>query len=898
MAGRGRLNIPNRNNVETLLATRGRIITNPGGGDCLFHAVRDSMVNAGLLAARTTDADVRRTAVSQFRQMVRLRPNSFGGNNIGGGRIIRNANEYALEMSKPGTWGGEPEILALSEAYHVRIVAVGSEGTPPRYVIAREYGDAPNPRIYIYMRGATRGRETHWEGLVTTSVPIPVRVSTLLGKLRPGAKTPAPKPSGGYANAENIANAIVAGFVNKPAVSNLGSPVAQNGYTVAGTLYWLGKPRAHVYTTGSDKYYVYVRSQKKFAQRFGKWKIAPIAGTKDGFTLVWDGTLEITTRRQAALAGATAGSFGSIFGRSMNLTGNVANAFINAYMLTNKGRVPAGNHKWITWGRKAAGGEPPKTPSVNKTELAGDVGKAIGKNVSANNIAKAIANTIDNALKPPAKEEEPFVNKLKRKLSASAATVAALVPGGEPPKPTLNMNTIKKIYEPIVKNQQEFWKFYNRIKDARDEILTDELIGMFTYLKTLDSNFNRTINKENPNLYKEGNKKTTIKTALRKLAIERITKLVEDPKINPNFRYELVGNYQLKINRLNLYRLIPDVKIQEEAEYHLKRFKLSQRTGVRRPLRTTGGYGYGGGGGYEGAIYGANRNYNRYMRTRRPSRYNNDERRRNNRNRLERLLREKGLSENALKRLGEPGEYEKYRTTSGNNKAEYNALKKLTQPQVPAAPVELPPLPGVSAKTEESILKHLTPTQQVAVNRAGNLAAVNRILKAAGGTEKVGQAAEILKQVPKNEALKLHLVSKKAAAAVDLFGGPNKAEAAVKVNKKIMSARKKKKGTPKKKKTPVKTKVMKKPAPVPPLRTKVLKNVIAQVPKEKLIDIAGKTTLGIYKSRTPKKVVVNDFARFVERKPKPQPPAKKKASGPRPQPKPKAKKIKKTKAKK
>jgi hypothetical protein len=189
--------------------------------------------------------------------------------------------------------------------------------------------------------------------------------------------------------------------------------------------------------------------------------------------------------------------------------------------------------------------------------------------------------------------------------------------------------------------------------------------------------------------------------------------------------------------------------------------------------------------------------------------------------------------------------------------------------------------------------KQLTPTQQVVVNKAGNLAAVNRILKAAGGTEKVGQAAEILKQIPKNEALKLHLVSKKAAAAVDVFGGPNKAEAAIKVNKKIISARKKKKATPKKKK-PVKTKVI----PMSPLRTRVLKNVIAQVPKEKLINIAGKTTLGIYKARTPKKVVVNDFARFVERKPKPQPPKKKKATTTRAKPQPQPRKIKKPKAKK
>jgi hypothetical protein len=74
--------------------------------------------------------------------------------------------------------------------------------------------------------------------------------------------------------------------------------------------------------------------------------------------------------------------------------------------------------------------------------------------------------------------------------------------------------------------------------------------------------------------------------------------------------------------------------------------------------------------------------------------------------------------------------------------------------------------------------------------------------------------------------------------------------------------------------------------------------VIAQVPKEKLINIAGKTTLGIYKARTPKKVVVNDFARFVERKPKPQPPKKKKATTARAKPQPQPRKIKKAKAKK
>ena len=788
------------------------------------------------------------------------------------------------------------------------------------------------------MVGANRGRETHWESLVIDN-SVGLRVSTLINNLRRGPTTTPtpPKASGKNVNAENIANAIIAGFVNKPAMSNLGSPVNKPGYESAGTLYWLGKPKARVYVKDGN-YYVYVKSKGGFSQSFGKWKIAPLPGTKDKFTLIWDSTLEIKTKKHAFVAGAVAGSLGFTFGRSINLSGNVANAFINGYVSTNK-TPPAGNAKGLGWFRRGAGAQ-----EGNKKELAGEVGKALGQNVAANNIAKIIVEAIQKSLKPPPPTEEEEkggsennkggkggsennkggkggpspLNKLRARLGFGASA--------EPPKPNIpSMNVLIAQYGPITKDSKRFWQFYNEIRNARDDILVRQLVGMFTYLNSLNRG-NVNINKENANIKpkepaknnskKPANKpkeRTTIKTVLRKLAIRRITQIVEDPKLNPNYRYELVGNYKNKIDRLQQYRLIPDTEIRQEAEYHLKRFKQSQQTGVRRPSRSTGGFGYGGGGGYEEAIYGANRNYGRYMRSRRPSRYNNEGRgRNNNRKRLERLLREKGMSENAIRRMtekGAGGESSEYRPSSGNNKAEYNALKKLTQPQVPAglpgapgAPglpgAALPPLPGVSAKTEEGILKHLTPTQQVAVNRAGNLAAVNRILKAAGGTEKVGQAAEILKQVPKNEALKLHLVSKKAAAAVDLFGGPNKAEAAIKVNKKIVSARKKKKSTPKKKKTPVKTKVMRKRAPVSPLRTKVLKNVIAQVPKEKLIDIAGKTTLGIYKARTPKKVVVNDFARFVERKPKPQPPAKKKASVPGPQPKAKPKKIKKAKAKK
>lgn len=892
----------NADALNLMLRDRGRVIDTGSGGNCLFSSVRQALIDARLLAPRYTVDDVRQVAVGEFLRMVANGRLAFGGNVIPGqGANAINNPRYANLMRQNGTWGGEPEIRALASAYHVRIVTVAG----PPYRVLREFGDAPNPRIFIIMAGANRGRETHWQALLTTPAPGAPRftrasgiinaIFAALGQKKPAPPPAAPKPSGKYVNSENIANAIIAGLVNKPAVSNLGSPANRNGYGSVGTLVWLGKPRARVYAK-DGKFYVYVRSLDRFAQRFGKWRIEPVS--TDVFTLVWDDTIVITNRRHAAVAGAAAGALGHRVANSIHLNANIANAFVNGYMLARKGPVPPGFFSRLRLpGRGPPGSaEPPAPPGprVNKEEVAKELGKALGKNVSANNIAKAITNGINSILKPKLSEKAEeetgkggsLLNKLKNKFSGAGGGAA----GQRPNLTQNNMNTIIKIYEPILASSAKFWEYYNKIKNYMDEKLADDLYGIFVYMNSKNKNFNKRINNKG---------QTTVKTVLRKLAMRRITDIVEDPKTSSEFRYELVGNYRSKIFKLQKYGEIPDGEIQREVKYHLDRFRLSQKTGVKRPLRSTGG-GYGG--GYEGAIYGANRNYERYMTARRPSRFGNEGRRRNNRNRLDSMLREKGLSENAIRRITEkggeqPSEYEnmlrKYKQTSGENRAEYNALKKLTQPPPPAAPVELPPLPGVSAKTEEGILKQLTPTQQVVVNKAGNLAAVNRILKAAGGTEKVGQAAEILKQIPKNEALKLHLVTKKAAAAVDVFGGPNKAEAAIKVNKKIISARKKKKATPKKKK-PVKTKAI----PMSPLRTKVLKNVIAQVPKEKLIDIAGKTTLGIYKARTPKKVVVNDFARFVERKPKPQPPKKKKATTARAKPQPQPRKIKKAKAKK
>ena len=391
---------------------------------------------------------------------------------------------------------------------------------------------------------------------------------------------------------------------------------------------------------------------------------------------------------------------------------------------------------------------------------------------------------------------------------------------------------------------------------------------------------------------------------VRKITKDRINRIVNysgNRLIKSEFRYELVGNYKRKVRLLQAYAKVPDTVVQDEANKHLKRFKISAKTVVKRPLRNMGGPYYGE-NNYSGAISSANRNYRRLrsvMRARRAGGGGESQANMLKKIQLQQALAgatkqgpnsgypSSGYPSSGYPSTGYPGSNQ-YRNKV---EPEYEALKKLTLPPqmstTPQAPVQPQGVPtklyGVSAQSEEKIKKYLTPTEKNVVLRAGNLAAVDRILKAAGGTSKVRQAAEILKQVPKNEALKLRLVSKKAAAAVDIFGGPNKANAAIKVNQKITSARKKRKY--KKTKTPA----PKKKVAVSPLRTKVLKNVISQVPKNKLIQIAGKSVLGINeKAKTPKKVVVNDFTKYVQRKPKPKT---------KPKPKAKSKAKPKTKAK-
>ena len=784
-------------------------------------------------------------------------------------------------METNGQWGGHREIIAAANRFHVNIVAVSGNFLPvftyPNPINNR------NPTIYIIMQGADRGRETHWQALIPRARRPGPQTRPVIKYKRTSDNMKANNIARAIINSmkkrpnvkisentsvNNIARAIFNGLQHKPPMSHLGSPTTKEKYSVVGVLRWLGKDRAYVYKRDSDgTICLYNKNMQRFVTKFNKWVIKKI--DERVFTLEWDDNIE--ENKSASRAAGVVMS-------EMRVSNDIARAIMNGIKLS-QGK---------TTGRKK-NEENKSAPKLSQGKTTGQKKNEENKSASreagvSNNIARAIMNGIkssqgettgrkknkENTEKPGNKGEGRLLNRFKE--------IFGKKPNIEEEK--VNQETLNK-YKEIIKNDELFGKFLAELENINDE---------YTFYRKIYIFFESYDNLERKNKSNETSKKDKV----RKLAIDRINTLVNGNLV-PSFRYELVGNYKKKIKLLQLYMNVKDGEVRYEAEKHLKRFKLSARTVVQRPPRNM--YYGGGAPNYSGAISSANKNYRKLrsiMRARRTEGGGREA------NMLRKLQLQQAL---AAAGAGTPtqgypgyGEQQQQPYKYGGGEPEYEALKKLTQPPpvstTPQPPVQqVPPakLYGVSAQSEERIKKNLTPTEKNVVLRAGNLAAVDRILKAAGGTSKVRQAAEILKQVPKNEALKLRLVSKKAAAAVDIFGGPNKANAAIKVNQKITSARKKKKY--KKTKTLAKKKVV-----VSPLRTKVLKDVIAQVPKNKLIQIAGKSVLGINeKGMTPKKIVVNDFTKYVQRKAKPVPKGKAKPkakSKAKPKPKAKTKKSK------
>ena len=177
----------------------------------------------------------------------------------------------------------------------------------------------------------------------------------------------------------------------------------------------------------------------------------------------------------------------------------------------------------------------------------------------------------------------------------------------------------------------------------------------------------------------------------------------------------------------------------------------------------------------------------------------------------------------------------------------------------PPRPLPPPPPPTPTQQMYSRINQTLTPNERNIVQNVGGVASVNKIFKEAGGPVKVGEAAQVLKQFPKNQAVSMGLATPKAVNAVIRLGGPNKATPAIVVYEKIEKA---------KKRAPTKKKKTKVPAPAakPQIKVKLLKKMVNKFTKNELVRLAGENTL---KSKNSKKeTLVKNFTKFIRKQPK------------------------------
>ena len=193
--------------------------------------------------------------------------------------------------------------------------------------------------------------------------------------------------------------------------------------------------------------------------------------------------------------------------------------------------------------------------------------------------------------------------------------------------------------------------------------------------------------------------------------------------------------------------------------------------------------------------------------------------------------------------------------SGGNTNALRAALSGMKPPSSSASLAgPLTPSQQIISRVNQS----LTPNERSIVQNVGGVASVDKIFREAGGPIKVGEAAEILKQFPKNQAINMGLTTPKAVNAVIKLGGPNKASPAIVIYEKIETA--------KRRRTPQKKKKVSKPTAAPQIKVKLLKKMVNKFSKNELIRLAGENTL---KPNNHKKdTLVKNFTKFIRKQPK------------------------------
>ncbi|KIK40502.1 hypothetical protein CY34DRAFT_87209 [Suillus luteus UH-Slu-Lm8-n1] len=161
----------------------------PPDGHCLFSAVADQLAILNILPPNQANYVTVRAAASNFiythpDDFLPFLPSAFGEDGVGatsaGFMTPQQFEQYCMTIKDTGTWGGEPEILALSRVYNVPIHVV--QGGVPRIV---EHNPDPSPRPFSKVVRISFHRRMYGLGEHYNSLrPKTTTISQMAGKIQ------------------------------------------------------------------------------------------------------------------------------------------------------------------------------------------------------------------------------------------------------------------------------------------------------------------------------------------------------------------------------------------------------------------------------------------------------------------------------------------------------------------------------------------------------------------------------------------------------------------------------------------------------------------------------------------------------------------------------------------
>lgn len=160
----------------------------PPDGHCLFSAVADQLAILNILPPNQANYVTVRAAASNFiythpDDFIPFLPSAFGEDGVGatsaGFMTPQQFEQYCMTIKDTGTWGGEPEILALSRVYNVPIHVV--QGGVPRIV---EHNPGPSPQPFSKVVRISFHRRMYGLGEHYNSLRPKTTISQMAGKIQ------------------------------------------------------------------------------------------------------------------------------------------------------------------------------------------------------------------------------------------------------------------------------------------------------------------------------------------------------------------------------------------------------------------------------------------------------------------------------------------------------------------------------------------------------------------------------------------------------------------------------------------------------------------------------------------------------------------------------------------